>query len=115
MNARSNQQTFESFMPKLQYSYNIDQSKHKHLSNMQNRATKKICHKISLKTGYRFDHDNWHVNNTEIIFLPTDIESSREPARIGFVNKYHHAPKVTRFDLLNDPCWQAILEAKRNT
>ena len=26
----------------------------------------KFCDKISLKKGYRFDHDNWYINNTEI-------------------------------------------------
>ena len=51
-----------------------------------------FCHKISLKRGFRFDHDNWHVNNMERPFFPTEIEARRELARVGLINKkhYHH-------------------------
>ena len=42
-----------------------------------------FCHKISLNRGYRFDHDNWYVNNMERPFFPTEIEARRELTRIG--------------------------------
>ena len=32
-----------------------------------------FCHKIGLKNGYRFDHDNWYVNNMERLFIPTEV------------------------------------------
>ena len=37
-----------------------------------------FCHKIALKKGFRFDHDNWYVNNMERLFFPTEIEARIE-------------------------------------
>ena len=34
-----------------------------------------FCHKISLKRGFRFDHNNWYVNNMEKPLFPTEIEA----------------------------------------
>ena len=46
-----------------------------------------FCHKISPKMGFRFDHDNWYVNNMERPFFPTEIESRRElHALVLYVN-----------------------------
>ena len=42
-----------------------------------------FCHKIALKRGFRFGHDNWYVNSIERPFFPTEIEVLREPARVG--------------------------------
>ena len=51
-----------------------------------------FCHKIALKRGFRFDHDNWYVNNMERPFFPTKIAARRELARVGFISKHHHRP-----------------------
>ena len=52
-----------------------------------------FCHKLSLKRGFKFDQDNWYVNNMEKFFFPTEIEARREFARIGLTNKHHYHPK----------------------
>ena len=46
-----------------------------------------FCYKIALKRGFRFDHDNWYVNNMERPFFPTEIEARRELARVGLISK----------------------------
>ena len=61
-----------------------------------------FCHKISLKRGFRFDHDNWYVNNMERSFFPTEIEARRELARIGLISKHHYHPQIKQFDILSD-------------
>ena len=73
-----------------------------------------FCHKISLKRGFRFDHDNWYVNNMEKPFFPTEIESRRELAPVGLINKEHYHPQIFQFDVLDDPRWQANIEAKKS-
>ena len=70
-----------------------------------------FCHKIS--RGYRFDHDNWYVNNMERPFFPTEIEARRELTRIGLINKNHYYPQHIQFDMLDDPQWQARIEEKQ--
>ena len=45
-----------------------------------------FCHKIALKRGFQFDHDNWYVNNMERPFFPTEIEARRELARVASVS-----------------------------
>ena len=51
-----------------------------------------FCHKIALKRGFRFDHDNWYVNKMERPFFPTEIEACREFARVGIISKNHYRP-----------------------
>ena len=34
-----------------------------------------LCHKISLNTGFRYDHDNWYVNIMERLFSAVEIEA----------------------------------------
>ena len=65
---------------------------------------KSFCHKIALKSGFRFDHDNWYVNSMERIFFPTEIEARREPAHAGLISKHHHHPQIKQFEVLADPC-----------
>ena len=48
-----------------------------------------FCHKIALKRGFRFDHDNWYVNNIERPFFPAEIEARRELAGVGLISKHH--------------------------
>ena len=49
----------------------------------------------------------------ERTFFPTEIEARRELARVGLTSKHHYHPKMIQFDVLNDPCWQANIEAKQ--
>ena len=72
-----------------------------------------FCHKIPLKRGFRFDHDNGYVNNMEGPFFPTDIEAPRELARYGLISKHHYRPQMIQFDVLDDPRWQANIEKKQ--
>ena len=72
-----------------------------------------FCHSISLKGGFRFDHNNWYVNNMERPSLPTEIEARGELARIGFRSKHHYQPQINQFDVLDDPRWQTIIEAEQ--
>ena len=72
-----------------------------------------FCHKIVLKRGFRFDHDNWYVNNMERPFFPTEIEARRELARVGLRNKEHYHPQLIQFDILDDPRWQSNIESKQ--
>ena len=51
-----------------------------------------FSHKGSLKRGFRFDQDNWYVNNMERHFFPTEIEALRELARVGLISKHHYHP-----------------------
>ena len=71
-----------------------------------------FCHKIALKRGFRFDHDNWYVNNMERPLFPTEIEARRELARIGLISKNHYRPQMIQFEILDDPHWQANIEEK---
>ena len=72
-----------------------------------------FCHKISLKLVYRFDHDNWYVNNMERLFFPAEIEARRELARIGLISKHHYYPQMIQFDVLDNPRCQAKIEEKQ--
>ena len=47
-------------------------------------------------------------------FFPTEIESRRELARIGLISKHHYHPQIMQFDVLDDPRWQANIEAKQD-
>ena len=58
-----------------------------------------FCHKISHKRGFRYDHDNWYVNNMKRPFFPTEIEARRELARVGLINKNHYRPQMIQFDV----------------
>ena len=46
-------------------------------------------------------------------FFPTEIEARRELARVGLVSKDHYHPDMIQFDILDDPRWQANIEAKQ--
>ena len=81
---------------------------HAKLSNKES-----FCHKIGLKRGFRFDHDNWYVNNMERPFFPREIEALRELARVGLISKNHQRPQMIQFDVLDDPRWQANIEEKQ--
>ena len=72
-----------------------------------------FCNKISLKRGFRFDHDNWYVNNMKKPLFPTEIEACRKLARVGIISKHHYRPQMIKFDVLDDPRWQANIEEKR--
>ena len=72
-----------------------------------------FCHKISLKRGFWFDHNNWYVNNMERTFLPTEIEARREFSGVGLINKNHYRPQMIQFHVLDDPRWQANIEEKQ--
>ena len=74
-----------------------------------------FCHKISLKRGYRFDHDNWYVNNMERPFFPTEIEACRELTRIGLISKHHYYLQIIHIDVLDNPRWQANMEEKQGS
>ena len=85
-----------------------DYAIHSKLSDKEN-----FCHKISLKRGYRFDHDNWYVNNMERPFFPTEIEARREVTRIGLISKHHYYLQIIHIDVLDNPRWQANIEEKQ--
>ena len=74
-----------------------------------------FCHKISLKRGFRFDHDNWYGNIMERPFFPTQSEARRELAGVGLINKNHYRPQKIHFDVIDDPCWQANIEEKQGS
>ena len=46
-----------------------------------------FCYKISLKRSFRFNHDNWNVNNMERPFVPTKSEARTELARVDLISK----------------------------
>ena len=46
-------------------------------------------------------------------FFPTKIEARREIACVGFINKHHYNPQIIQFDVIDDPRWQANIEAKQ--
>ena len=81
---------------------------HAKLSDKEN-----FCHKISLNRDFRFDQCNWYVNKLERPFFPTEIEARRKLARVGLIFKHHYYPLIIQFDALDDPRWQANIEAKQ--
>ena len=72
-----------------------------------------FCHKIALKRGFRFDNDNWYVNNMEQPFFPSEIKARRELARVGLISKHHYRPQMIQYDVLYNPRWQANIEDKQ--
>ena len=48
-------------------------------------------------------------------FFPTEIEARRElaRARIVLISKHHYHPQTIQSDVLEDPRWQANIEAKK--
>ena len=46
-------------------------------------------------------------------FFPTEIEARRELARRSLVSKHNYYPQINQFDVLNDPRWQANIEANQ--
>ena len=69
-----------------------------------------FCHKIALKRGFQFDHDNWYVNKMEQPFFPTETEARRELTRVGLISKHHYQPQLIQFDVFDDPRWLANIE-----
>ena len=63
----------------------------------------------------RFDHDNWYVNKMEKPFHRTEIDARRKIARLGLVRKNHYQPQMIKFDVFNDPLWQANIEAEQDS
>ena len=49
----------------------------------------------------------------ERLFFPTEIGACRELARVGLVCKHNYHPQMIQFDVLNNPRWQANIEAKQ--
>ena len=47
-------------------------------------------------------------------FFPTEIEARRELARVGLISKHHYHPQIIQFGVLDDPHWQANIEAKKS-
>ena len=72
-----------------------------------------FCNKISLNRGFRFDHHKWYVNIVERPFYPIEIEARWELARVGLISKHNYHPQIIQFDVLDDPRWQAKIEAKQ--
>ena len=48
-------------------------------------------------------------------FFPIEVEARRELARIGLIIKHHYHPQILQFDVLDDPSWQANIEAKQGS
>ena len=46
-------------------------------------------------------------------FFPTEIEARRERARVGLISKHLYQQQIIQFDVLDDPLWQANIEAKQ--
>ena len=46
-------------------------------------------------------------------FLPTEIGTCRELARVGLVSKHHCHAQMIQFVVLNNQRWQPIIEAKQ--
>ena len=46
-------------------------------------------------------------------FCPTEIEARRGLARIGLISKYQYHPQIIQFDVLDNPRWQAKIQAKK--
>ena len=78
-------------------------ARHAKLSDKEN-----FCHKIALKRGFRFDQENWYVNNMKRPFFPTEIEARRELARVGLISKQHYHPQLIQFDVLDDHAGKRI-------
>ena len=49
----------------------------------------------------------------ERLSFSTEIEARRELARVGLISKHHYYPQIIEFDVLDDPRWQANIEAKQ--
>ena len=96
----------KSFSPKYKSIHKFELYKYALTPYTLNLATRKIFVKIALKRGFRFDHDNWYVNNIERPFFPTEIKARRELARFGLISKNHYRPQMIQFDVLDDPRWQ---------
>ena len=45
-------------------------------------------------------------------FFPAENEARREPARIALISKHHYHPQTLQFVVLDNPRWQANIEAK---
>ena len=112
-NLRPNQQSFKCSPPKYKYSHKLEHFKYLSTPYKLKLATKKAFVTKSLKRGFRFCHYNWYVNNMEGPFFPTKIEARRELARIGLISEQHYHPQIIQFDVLDDPRWQANVEAKQ--
>ena len=50
----------------------------------------------------------------ERTFFPTEIEACKELARFGLISEIPYDPQIIRFDVLNDPSWQAYIESKQD-
>ena len=48
-----------------------------------------------------------------IPFIPTEIDARRELKRVVLIDKHHYHSKMKQFDVLDDPRWQANIEAKQ--
>ena len=92
---------YKSFQKFKHYKYTP--TPHKLLSDKES-----FCHKISLKSRFRFYHDNFYVNNMERPFFPTETEARRELARVGLISKHHCRPQMIQFDVLDDPAGKLI-------
>ena len=77
---------------------------------MLNLATKKA---FTTKFHLREASGLITIIGMERHFFPTEIEARRETARICRINEHHYHTKIKQFDVLNDPRWQADIEAKQ--
>ena len=113
-NAKLSRPILKSSPPKYKSFHKLEHYKYAPMLYTLNLATRKVfSHKIALKRGFRFDHDNWYINNIERPFFLRKIEARREPARIGLKSKHHHRPQMIQFDVLDDPRWHANKEEKQ--
>ena len=48
-------------------------------------------------------------------FFPKEIKDRRELARVGLISKHHYHSQIIQFDVIDDPRWQANIEAKQGS
>ena len=108
-NKRSNRPSFKSSLPQSPYFHKFELSKYAHTPYMLNLATKKA---FTTKFYLREASGLITINGMERHFFLTEIEARRETARSCLINEHHYQTKIKQFDVLNDPRWQADIEAK---
>ena len=47
-------------------------------------------------------------------FFPAEIEARREISRVDLISKHNYHPQLIQFRSLDDPRWQANIEAKQD-
>ena len=110
LNVRSNRQTFKFFLPSIHHLINLNTSStriHAKPSGKENFLPQNLTNR-----SFRFDHDNWYVNNIGRLLFPTEIGARRELAHLALVSKHQYHPETIEFDVLNNQRWQANIKPK---